>query len=492
MKTQAKTLLLIMPPQVGLLSGFSAGLISIANYVAPRQPNVTVKIIDYSEASPSSAAEDLATVCRQFQKSVLFVGITTTTASYQQALALARRIKEFRDDAVVILGGHHATSDYEIILDRHNEVDLIVLGEGELTMENILSQFPDKIDLPGIAYKDKVSKIVRKNPPPALLSTTELDSIPIAYGEYGLIGTPGKFHHATYVSARGCPLKCSFCAVGNEAIRTKSIPAVLRDIEDLVALGYSKIAIEDNFFAHSRTRTESICSALHGLRTKLNNSFTWDCQTRVESLVRPDTITQMEAAGCEAVYIGVESLDPVQLLMLNKTNRPAIYLAKLRKAVSDLLQSKIECYVNIQLGIPGETRGQFNGTLSVLQDLGELALREGRRITVFPQLHVVYPGTVHFQEGLQAGLYSRDIFEGFTAWESQEMPVLLWLGEHFAHGTGGIPIGIMKGDLLKEGRFEVESTRVFNVLDSLRQIAEVEGINVFKYGEYLVSAARSN
>ncbi len=45
------TLLLIMPPQLGLLSGFAAGLISLANYVAARQPEVCVEILDLSARS---------------------------------------------------------------------------------------------------------------------------------------------------------------------------------------------------------------------------------------------------------------------------------------------------------------------------------------------------------------------------------------------------------------------------------------------------------
>jgi len=45
------TLLLIMPPQLGLLSGFAAGLISLANYVAARQPEVCVEILDLSAQS---------------------------------------------------------------------------------------------------------------------------------------------------------------------------------------------------------------------------------------------------------------------------------------------------------------------------------------------------------------------------------------------------------------------------------------------------------
>jgi len=51
MEKHRTTLLLIIPPQLGLLNGFAAGLISFANYVSARQPEVCVEIIDLSAQS---------------------------------------------------------------------------------------------------------------------------------------------------------------------------------------------------------------------------------------------------------------------------------------------------------------------------------------------------------------------------------------------------------------------------------------------------------
>jgi hypothetical protein len=123
--------------------------------------------------------------------------------------------------------------------------------------------------------------------------------------------------------------------------------------------------------------------------------------------------------------------------------------------------------------------------------VGARAKNLGKTVTIVPQLHVVYPGTAHFQQGLLAGKYPRNVFEKFTAWEAMQAPVLNWLGRHFAHGTGGIPVGILNPRVLQSGRFAGRSlntidpdaiTRIDSILSDLDQM---DGIEVFKYGKYL-------
>jgi len=504
-KTMTNTrLLLVMPPQQGLLNGFAAGLISLANFVKARMPEVRSEILDMSAYSLDIANIEITRSLASEQGQAVFVGITTTTASYQSALEIARFVKQAAPRSVVVLGGHHASADPEIALCNHKEtVDFVVVGEGERTLCELLAedhefarenQLKDAVfgGIRGLAFitDDDDYRFIGPQPP---LLQDELDSIPITYGDNGLIGTPGKFDHATYVSARGCPLGCAFCAVGNNSIRAKSIPAVVRDIEMLLDMGFYRIAIEDNFFAHSPARTREICEALAEVKHRRNGDFAWDCQTRVESLARKDTINLMAKAGCEAVYIGVESVHPEQLAYLNKTKNPPKYLETLTQVVVPaLLNTDIECYLNLQFGLPGETEDHERTTCGVLSFLGRLAAARRKRITVFPQLHVVYPGTPHFQQGVAQGRFPKDIFESFTKWEFTQTPVLYWLGEHFAHGTGGIPEGIIKPNVLQNGNFEdvdevVDAEAILRISAVLHRIDHIQGVRTFNYSDYIVT-----
>ena len=488
-----------MPPQAGLLGGFATGLISIANFIKPRLGSIQVQLLDLSNDSVASLHSTILRKGICFAKNTI-VGITTTTASYQAALAVASVFKNLTLPGVeftVILGGHHASADAETVLrTHHNTIDYIVVGEGEVPMVEFLRAFPNVCSTPGLAFLHKGA--FHQNLPPGLLNEKELDSIPMIAGDRGFIDTPGKFDHVTYVSARGCPLKCAFCSVSNQRIRAKSVARVVAEIRQLVDLGYSAIAIEDNFFAHTPQRTIELCEALTKLR-RSGVKFTWDCQTRVESMDRPGLVELMQRAGCEAVYLGVESLNDDQLGYLNKAPNPERYLERLRRrVVPSLLNSEIKCYINLQFGLPHETSEHHAKTKRILGEMGKAAVQRGKSITIFPQLHVVYPGTGHFEAGCRNGQFPRDICEAFTAWEAEQSPVLNWLGKHFAHGTGGIPVGILKPEPLQSGAFSdaveatIDAAAVMRIDNILTDIEGLEGIEVFKYGKYLVGEVDEN
>jgi hypothetical protein len=97
-----------------------------------------------------------------------------------------------------------------------------------------------------------------------------------------------------------------------------------------------------------------LCTALERMQQTV--SFRWDCQTRVESLARPGVIDAIARAGCDAVYVGVEALDADTLIYLGKTDRPDRYVDTLfTVVVPQLLASSINCYINLQYGVVGDT-----------------------------------------------------------------------------------------------------------------------------------------
>lgn len=481
------TLLLVVPPQRGLLEGFSTGLVAIANYISRKAPAIDIQFLDLGLAED----HDLEAVISEAllkARGRIFVGITGTTASYQSMLRTAAVFKGLKSSARTIFGGHHASSQDKIIMDRHSTVDYVIRGEGEQALLALIEHHADPTVVPNLTWRNH-GKIIQ-NPEAPPLQEAELDLLKPTFEGNGLRSAAGKFDHVTYVSARGCPLKCAFCVVRASAIRAKSIPSVVADIRYLVKeLGYKALAIEDNFFAHQPKRTLALCEALKQLREELD--FTWDCQTRVESMRRPDIADAMAEAGCTAVYLGVEALVPKHLEYLGKTPRPEQYLEELeRTVIPNLLRSGLDPYINLQLALPQEVEGDRKVTESLLIRLGALAQRAGRQITVFPQLSVLYPGTPHFSDQMATGIFKQfgdDIFEAFTHWEAHEEPVLRYLGEHFAHGVGGIPMGLLDENALLEGEFVISSERILSVSTQLTRMDELPGITVFRYGRYLAA-----
>lgn len=478
-----KRLLLIIPPQKGLLKGFATGIVSLAEYLALKQNdiNTDIEILDYSICSPDEVKMHSLDYGKDQN---LIVGITTTTASYQSALYVAKNFKRSNAGCTVIFGGHHASADPENILRNHpGIVDYIITGEGEIALYEFMRDFPKIDNISNLVYL-KDQKVIKNKIAP-FLSEDDLNLISMSYKETELYGHLGKFETITYVSARGCPLKCSFCAVANQKMRAKSTHKVKEDIFKLVKRGFDTIAIEDNFFAHSPTRTFELCNELESLQKEIT-PFKWDCQTRVESLKNPDIIKVMEKAGCYAVYLGVEALNQEHLIYLGKAKNPDRYLELLFETViPNMLTSNVGCYINLQLGIPGSNGSHHRQTMEALRKIGAMAKRENKSITVFPMLHVVYPGTKHYYDGVYYKTYTSDVFEYFTKWEATQTNLYGWLGENFAHGTGGIPQGILNAERLKENIFEILPDKILEIQNQLSEIKRIAGIKVFEYKPFI-------
>lgn len=483
-----KHVLLVQPPQPGLLDGFANGLIDLANFISSRLCGVEVKILDLGLVPTESVSATLENSFRTFTKGASLIGITTTTATYQSALRVARAAKRIDPSSVVVLGGHHVSPQHEVSLRHHAPyVDFVVRGEGEYALLKLIrGDRPETI--PNVSFWTGGGLVA--NVPGQLLTTEELDSLGVEFKDQTFESAPGKFNRTTYVSARGCPLRCAFCAVAGETIRSKSIGKVIEDLFQLVFVkGYERIAIEDNFFAQKKSRTIPLCEAIQSFRQNLASTFTWDCQTRVESLYDSAVIRALAKAGCDGIYLGVEGLTSADLLYLGKTAQPERYLeALLTTVVPQVIGEGMACNINLQVGLPEETQTSRGTRVTRLEALGRLAWRSQQTITVFPQLNVVYPGTAHFWKYLQEqrfGTLGLDVFESFTEWEEENQPILRFLGENFAHGVGGIPIGILDQQELRGGKFLVDQNKVDLVREHLNEIAQIAGISMFRYGAYL-------
>lgn len=481
--TQSKHLHLFIPPQRYVLEGISSGIISIASYVRQKASDVIVQIHDLSHATDYEVNYYLKD--NNFHSERSFAGITTTTATYQSSLHLARKIKEINRDNIVVFGGHHAMEQDTIILEHHHEVDIVVKGEGEKTMLNLLRQYPDLHNISGITFRN--GDTFKSTPLPAFLSQEEMDNINVNIDDLKILSPLGKFDYVTYVSARGCPLKCSFCAVSNEKVRRKSTQAVLKHLKYLVLTKEIKrIAIEDNFFAQSYKRTLELCNAI--IEAKKNEptfDFTWNCQTRVESLSKTELASIMRSAGCDAVYLGVENFDPYLLTYLGKTRNPSKYIELTEKVVESLLKQGIRCYINLQIGLPEEDELKKKNNILGLKRLAEIAKQKKSKLVIFPMLGVVYPGTALFHNLVKYGI-SPAIFEQYTLWEGSHDEMQEFLSCHFAHGTGGLPIGMLNIGNLKDNTFSIVEDRIFWIINYLEDLNKIPNAEVFDYSQYVV------
>ncbi|MDH5488190.1 MAG: cobalamin-dependent protein, partial [Gammaproteobacteria bacterium] len=146
-------------------------------------------------------------------------GIYATTFGWPKALATAADIKNLDQGIVTVAGGPYPMAVQERCLEGAGQcIDIVVTGEGEHTMVELLDHVAserDLTDVEGIAFRRGPDLI--KTPPRRLLE--DLDALPFPARE--LLGEAARYLPppatyrrapvATMITSRGCNRRCIFC-----------------------------------------------------------------------------------------------------------------------------------------------------------------------------------------------------------------------------------------------------------------------------------------
>ncbi len=286
------------------------------------------------------------------------VGITMTTPQYDLAILLAKVVKEQNPGVPVIIGGVHPCALPEETL-AIPEFDVLVYGEGEITTVELMEVFVkgtrslEQVD--GIYYKDN-GRIV-KNPPRELIK--DLDSLPFPMPD------PVYAHHPrrAILTSRGCYYRCTFCSQSSilgHNVRFRSPKNVVDEIEYWYKQGIKSFIIQDSTFTSNIQRAMDIMDLIVDRGLKIN----WGFQTRVDLLPR-ELMVKAKRAGCDYIWIGVESGDPYILKAIRKGITPD----QVRKAVQVIKEFDIETYLYFILGFVEDTMETMRTTQEFAKEL---------------------------------------------------------------------------------------------------------------------------
>jgi anaerobic magnesium-protoporphyrin IX monomethyl ester cyclase len=254
------------------------------------------------------------------------VGIYSMVTMREESLLFARLLRDRA--ALLVAGGPLPSSDPGLFLD---DFDLVVRGEGEITMLEIVQAFETGAPfaaIPGVAYRsfgDHVAGTWKCAAPRPLLA--ELDALPFPARDLlpneSYIGHGRRKYGYTItslMSSRGCPFDCEFCsnAVFGRGYRERSPSNVVDEVEETLSFGYDRIHFGDDVFTLRKDRIIAVCDEIlrRGLR------FSWECLGRVDSIDR-EAARAMRAAGCNRIFFGIESGSERVLSLMNKKITPA-------------------------------------------------------------------------------------------------------------------------------------------------------------------------
>jgi radical SAM superfamily enzyme YgiQ (UPF0313 family) len=290
------------------LIGLVAPPLGIAYMAAVLEENdIDVDIID--AAALEMSWETLESEIRRISPQI--IAITALTPTIYHGLQTAELAKKTCPEAMVIMGGYHPSFNYQEILEK-DYVDLVVIGEGEYTMLDLVKTLEEGEDIKnvkGIAYGDGVL-----TPPRPLIQ--DLDELPfparhlLPMDHYKILNM--KLDTATLISGRGCPMQCSFCAsaaLHGNRLRMRSTENVVDEMEHLIRdHDAGMIAFMDDTFTLKPSRVEEICDEI--MRRGID--VYWGCTARVDTLSEK-VLRKLSDSGCITLFLGVESADQQQL-----------------------------------------------------------------------------------------------------------------------------------------------------------------------------------
>ncbi len=341
------------------------------------------------------------------------VGISSPTPLIYEAWEAAAEAQ--KQGAITILGGPHLTLMPDESMQRP-EVDLVVRGEGEETLVEIIraldnSQSPDlpisKLStIAGLSYRSAEGEIIH-NPPRPL--RRDIENIP--WPAYHLFRierytnlqplTDGLDPHArsyTLLTSRGCPHQCIYCSkpITGNTWRARSPEDVVAEWGYLVReMGATEIGITDDVWNLRLDRAKEICRLLiaEGL-----NHVPWITVhgMRVDS-TDAELFQLMKQAGCKRVGFGVESGNQAVLDAIKKRQT----LDQVRQAFREAKAAGLQTMGFFIFGLPSDTE-------ETMEDTIRFALELDPDLANF-MLAAPYPGTELWEIARRDGrLFSTD------------------------------------------------------------------------------------
>jgi magnesium-protoporphyrin IX monomethyl ester (oxidative) cyclase len=265
-------------------------------------------------------------------------------------------VAQLPDEVATVVGGYKATQEVEFLFERCPNIDLIVRGEGEEIIQQIVRGVPYK-DIRGLSYRENgriIHNEIHDLPDLEHIAFPDrsLRSHDYYWSEHGIRLSRHTFD--TVLTTRGCPFKCKFCTFSLNPLgqkRNYTERPVQSVIEELKTVKADIVLFsDDNFFTNPK-RSEEVCDLI--IANGIKKTFV--VQARIDVAKHPQILDKAQKAGFRVFLIGVESPHDRILQQLQK----GITQQQIRDAFAVLTQYDFFLHGYFIYGNIGETEEEM-------------------------------------------------------------------------------------------------------------------------------------
>ncbi|QWR78589.1 B12-binding domain-containing radical SAM protein [Candidatus Magnetomonas plexicatena] len=373
------------------------GLMTITTVLRKLGKEVAIfSVFDYEYIERAQVPEHVLDQLRRFAPDM--IGIGFMSAEWLPGKVIIERLSEVYKDVPIVAGGRHPSSFPQDVLQWG--ADYVVVGEGETTITYLIDALEAGNglgEIHGLSFFDDDGKQFFK---PGGKEKADLDIVPaydiVPYQNFidARLALVGRYVKAGWLStSRGCFSKCIYCRDPNfgKGLRFRSLDSVKEDIKfQSTHYDLTCFLIIDEMFAIREQRVLEFCNMFIEIQKELNRKLHFAASARIDTLTE-SMVEAMKAAGCIQLSFGLESGSQRihDFLQTNKNVETAT------RSFSILKGSGIDIFVNLIVGVPGETEYDIRETLELIKRF--------KPETVGVSYLTAYPGTPLFEMALEKG-----------------------------------------------------------------------------------------
>jgi anaerobic magnesium-protoporphyrin IX monomethyl ester cyclase len=381
------------------------------------------------------------------------IGMSVYTIGFKEAIKTATFLKRHFDTPIVA-GGPHTFVDFDNF-SKNECFDFFVIGEGEITMSDLVKALEGKGDLWSVAgLAARMDGNLIKNPPRERLKNLDILPFPAFHLLENIIAyhpSPLGYRKRPFfplVTSRGCPFHCYFCSpIWGHKWVAHSADYVVNLMEYLIKeFNAKEIWFSEDTFVIDKQRVIDICQGI----LRRNLEISWTCMANVHKLDR-EMLSMMKKAGCWQMQLGLESGNDEVLQFIGK------------KTSVQMIREKVNLIHEVGI----QARGYF-----ILDHLIET--RETMRETInFAMSLPLYSADFHLLQ-LPFGSRAREIAHKYGKVDYN--PDLLT--GYSSQGLGFVPKGMTEGFLFRTQRkahlkFFLRPKQILQMIMSIRTLEDM-------------------
>ena len=400
--TNKNKVVLFYPPYGGPPLGAPLCLLALASPLL--QAGFRVSLIDGAIVSDYDKV-----IAREIDDALCFGVSLLTGPMIRTAIQVSRQVRDARPDLPIIFGGWHPSLVPEQTL-RPDFVDVIVRGQGELTLLEIAQRLAEGQGLegiPGTSVKQDGRMVHAPERPVENINNLPSPAYHLANVD-AYAGIRGK-RELGYATSVGCPYACNYCTdqvFYKRRFNAYRAERVVSEVMELVERHrLDEVAFLDSNFPVDVKRALAIGQGLLAQKAR----FRWTVQASTDLVCRmsDEDVTMLAESGLIHMGFGTESASQEVLALMNKKHQR---IDDMYETARKTEKAGLRVTFNVILGYPGETEADRIETFRIMSDIA----RQYANVSFSPNIFTPYPGIPIWPQLKEMGLREPESLEDWN------------------------------------------------------------------------------